>query len=84
MSDDLIYIENQIIGCKVIVQKDISKIKNLNVKLSKKIIITKNNKSLGEFEATLKIIPKDVTITVSDIEEYLDGSIEEVSYNIIQ
>ena len=61
-SDDLIYIDKNILGGKVIVQEDISKIKSLNAKLNKQIAdlrkgndILRNRKDIQEEQSRLKV-----------------------------
>ena len=61
-SDDLIYIDKNILGGKVIVQEDISKIKSLNAKLNKQIAdlrkgndILRNRKDIQEEQLRLKV-----------------------------
>ena len=61
-SNDLIYIDKDIIGGKVIVQEDISKIKSLNAKLNKQIAdlrtgneILRNRKDIQEEQSRLNV-----------------------------
>ena len=61
-SEDLVYIEKDIFGGKVIVQEDLSKIKNLNAKLNKQISdlmkgneILRNRKDIQEEKSRLSV-----------------------------
>lgn len=61
-NDDLVYIEKEITGGKVIVQEDLSKIKNLNAKLNNQISslikgneILKNRKEVQEEKSRLSV-----------------------------